>query len=119
MRGGNRRGVRLERFFWNTLKQFTQSRKSTLGQMVEDISHVAPETGNLTSAIRVACTRWLTEENAELKKLASLRKVNTLLRPALAGLHALFIEEDTCVQPGVPTARPAPAAHGTGQSRAA
>ncbi len=79
VRGGNRRGVRLERFFWNTLKQFTQSRKSTLGQMVEDISHVAPETGNLTSAIRVACTRWLTEENAELKKLASLRKVNTLL----------------------------------------
>lgn len=79
VRDGNRRGVRLERFFWNTLKQFSQSRKSTLGQMVEDISHVAPETGNLTSTIRVACARWLAEENAELKKLASLRKVNALL----------------------------------------
>ena len=79
VRDGNRRGIRLERFFWTALKRFAQSRKSTLGQMVEEISHVAPETGNLTSAIRVACARWLAEENAELKKLASLRKVSALL----------------------------------------
>jgi predicted DNA-binding ribbon-helix-helix protein len=79
VRDGNRRGIRLERFFWTALKRFAQSRKSTLGQMVEEISHVAPETGNLTSAIRVACARWLAEENAELKRLASLRKVSALL----------------------------------------
>ena len=79
VRDGNRRGIRLERFFWTALKRFAQSRKSTLGQMVEEISQVAPETGNLTSAIRVACARWLAEENAELKRLASLRKVSALL----------------------------------------
>jgi predicted DNA-binding ribbon-helix-helix protein len=79
VRDGIRRGIRLERFFWVALKRFAQSRKSTLGQTVEDISHVAPETGNLTSAIRVACARWLAEENAELKKLASLRRVSALL----------------------------------------
>jgi predicted DNA-binding ribbon-helix-helix protein len=79
VRDGNRRGIRLERFFWTALKRLAQSRKSTLGQMVEEISHVAPETGNLTSAIRVACARWLAEENAELKRLASLRKVSALL----------------------------------------
>ena len=79
VRDGNRRGIRLERFFWTALKRLAQSRKSTLGQMVEEISQVAPETGNLTSAIRVACARWLAEENAELKKLASLRKVSALL----------------------------------------
>ena len=59
VRDGNRRGIRLERFFWTALKQFAQSRKSTLGQTVDEISSVAPETGNLTSAIRVACARWL------------------------------------------------------------
>lgn len=79
VRGGNRRGIRLERFFWAALKRFALSRGSTLGQTVEDISSLAPETGNLTSAIRVACARWLAEENTNLRKLASLRRVNALL----------------------------------------
>jgi predicted DNA-binding ribbon-helix-helix protein len=79
VRGGNRRGIRLERFFWAALKRFALSRGATLGQTVEEISSLAPETGNLTSAIRVACARWMAEENAELRKLASLRKVNALL----------------------------------------
>lgn len=76
---GNRRGIRLEHFFWTALKRAAQSRKSTLGRIVEEISQVAPETGNLTSAIRVACARWLADENAELRKVASLRGVNALL----------------------------------------
>ena len=58
VRGGTRRGIRLERFFWASLKRLAESRKSTLGQVVEEISRVQPETGNLTSAIRVACARW-------------------------------------------------------------
>jgi predicted DNA-binding ribbon-helix-helix protein len=76
---GNRRGIRLEHFFWTALKRAAQSRRSTLGRIVEEISQVAPETGNLTSAIRVACARWLADENAELRKIASLRAVNALL----------------------------------------
>lgn len=79
VRNGNRRGIRLEHFFWTALKRIAQSRKSTLGQVVEEISQAAPDTGNLTSAIRVACARWLADENAELRKVASLRGVNALL----------------------------------------
>lgn len=79
VRGGNRRGIRLERFFWTSLKNLAESRKSTLGQLVDEISKVQPETGNLTSAIRVACTRWLTGQNAELRELASLNTVNAIL----------------------------------------
>jgi predicted DNA-binding ribbon-helix-helix protein len=79
VRDGNRRGIRLEHFFWTALKRIAQSRKSTLGQVVEEISQAAPETGNLTSAIRVACARWLADENAELRKVASLQGVNALL----------------------------------------
>jgi predicted DNA-binding ribbon-helix-helix protein len=79
VRNGNRRGIRLEHFFWTALKRIAQSRKSTLGQIVEEISQAAPDTGNLTSAIRVACARWLADENAELRKVASLRGVNALL----------------------------------------
>ena len=79
VRGGTRRGIRLERFFWASLKRLAESRKSTLGQVVEEISRVQPETGNLTSAIRVACARWLADQNAELRSLASLKVVNAIL----------------------------------------
>jgi predicted DNA-binding ribbon-helix-helix protein len=79
VRGGTRRGIRLERFFWASLKRLAESRKSTLGQVVEEISRVQPETGNLTSAIRVACTRWLADQNSELRGLASLKTVNAIL----------------------------------------
>lgn len=89
VRDGNRRGIRLEHFFWSALKRLAESRKSTLGQVVEEISHVAPETGNLTSAIRVACARWLAEQNADLKKLASLRTVAALLRACPSPAFAL------------------------------
>jgi predicted DNA-binding ribbon-helix-helix protein len=79
VRDGTRRGIRLERFFWTSLKKLAANRKSTLGQVVDEISRVQPETGNLTSAIRVACTRWLADQNTELRRLASLKTVNAIL----------------------------------------
>jgi len=76
---GARRGVRLERFFWTALKRLAESRKSTLGAIVEEIARTHEGAGNATSAIRVSCMRWLTEENAELARLASLKTVNSIL----------------------------------------
>jgi predicted DNA-binding ribbon-helix-helix protein len=89
VRNGNRRGIRLERFFWAALKRFAESRNITLGKVVEEIAQVAPETGNLTSAIRVACARWLADENAELRKLASLRSVNAVLTACASPAFAM------------------------------
>ena len=65
--------------FLDLAEELAESRKSTLGQLVEEISKVQPETGNLTSAIRVACARWLADQNAELRKLASLKRANAIL----------------------------------------
>jgi len=79
VRSGTRRGIRLERFFWTALKRLAGSRKLTLGQMVEEIAQGQPETGNLTSAIRVACARSLAEQNEELRRLASLKTVSAIL----------------------------------------
>ncbi|MDX8452460.1 ribbon-helix-helix domain-containing protein [Mesorhizobium sp. VK9D] len=77
-RGGVRRGIRLERAFWVSLKQMAESRKCTIGMLVEEIAEHHPE-GNLTSAIRVACMRGLAEESMELRKLASIRTINAIL----------------------------------------
>ncbi|WP_189342137.1 MULTISPECIES: ribbon-helix-helix domain-containing protein [unclassified Mesorhizobium] len=77
-RGGVRRGIRLERAFWVSLKHMAESRKCTIGMLVEEIAEHHPE-GNLTSAIRVACMRGLAEESMKLRKLASIRTINAIL----------------------------------------
>ncbi|AZO55854.1 MULTISPECIES: ribbon-helix-helix domain-containing protein [unclassified Mesorhizobium] len=78
-RGGVRRGIRLERAFWVSLKQMAESRKCTIGMLVDEIAESHAEKGNLTSAIRVACIRELGHENLNLRKLASIRMVNAIL----------------------------------------
>ncbi|MBZ9869329.1 ribbon-helix-helix domain-containing protein [Mesorhizobium sp. BR1-1-9] len=78
-RRGIRRGIRLERTFWTSLKQMAESRKCTIGMLVDEIAESQSPAGNLTSAIRVACIRDLTEENLTLKRLASIRTITAIL----------------------------------------
>lgn len=78
-RGGIRRGIRLEKAFWISLKQMAESRKCTIGMLIEQIAESATNTGNLTSAIRVACINGLADENIVLRKLASIRTINAIL----------------------------------------
>ncbi|TIS60110.1 MAG: hypothetical protein E5W91_00690 [Mesorhizobium sp.] len=78
-RGGIRRGIRLERAFWASLKQMAESRKCTIGMLIDEIAARHPDTGNLTSAIRVACIRALADENVTLRRLASIRTINAIL----------------------------------------
>ena len=67
-RGNVRRGIRLERIFWTTLKRMAENRKITMGALIEEIAQQHGESGNLTSAIRVTCLRWLDEQNASLRE---------------------------------------------------
>lgn len=78
-RGGIRRGIRLEKAFWISLKQMAESRKCTIGMLIEAIAESATNSGNLTSAIRVACINGLADENIVLRKLASIRTINAIL----------------------------------------
>ncbi|MCA0054703.1 MULTISPECIES: ribbon-helix-helix domain-containing protein [unclassified Mesorhizobium] len=78
-RRGIRRGIRLERTFWTSLRQMAESRKCTIGMLVDEIAESQSPAGNLTSAIRVACIRDLTEENLTLKRLASIRTITAIL----------------------------------------
>ncbi|MER8402285.1 ribbon-helix-helix domain-containing protein [Mesorhizobium sp. M0306] len=78
-RGGIRRGIRLEKAFWISLKQMAESRKCTIGMLIEEIAESATNTGNLTSAIRVACMNGLADENIVLRKLTSIRTINAIL----------------------------------------
>ncbi|CAN7622947.1 ribbon-helix-helix domain-containing protein [Aminobacter sp. LjRoot7] len=89
VRQGTRRGIRLERLFWATLKQLAEDKRLTLGELVDEIELSNNETGNLTSAIRVACLRWMADQSAALGKLASLRTINAILGACPAPAFAL------------------------------
>ncbi|TIX28402.1 ribbon-helix-helix domain-containing protein [Mesorhizobium sp.] len=79
-RGGIRRGIRLERAFWLSLKQMAERRKCTIGMLIDEIAESQAQTGNnLTSAIRVACMRGLTDENLTLRRLASINTISAIL----------------------------------------
>jgi predicted DNA-binding ribbon-helix-helix protein len=78
-RGGIRRGIRLERVFWTSLKQMAENRKCTIGMLIDEIAESQTETGNLTSAIRVACLRVLADENLSFRRLASIKTINAIL----------------------------------------
>lgn len=89
VRQGSRRGIRLERLFWTTLKQLAEHNRLTIGEMVEEIARANDDTSNLASAIRVACLRWIADQNASLGKLASLRTINAILGACPAPAFAL------------------------------
>ncbi|ESW73011.1 hypothetical protein X769_05930 [Mesorhizobium sp. LSJC268A00] len=78
-RGGMRRGIRLERAFWTSLKQMAESRKCTIGTLIEEIAESHANAGNLTSAIRVACMRGLADQNLTLQRLASIKTISAIL----------------------------------------
>lgn len=89
VRQGSRRGIRLERIFWATLKQLAEHNHLTIGEMVEEIALANGDTSNLASAIRVACLRWMADQNAGLARLASLRTINAILGACPAPAFAL------------------------------
>ncbi|MER9352345.1 ribbon-helix-helix domain-containing protein, partial [Mesorhizobium sp. M0514] len=74
-----RGGTRLERAFWTSLKQMAESRKCTIGTLIEEIAESHANAGNLTSAIRVACMRGLADQNVTLQRLASIKTINAIL----------------------------------------
>ncbi len=50
-----------------------------MGALVDEIAGSQPDNGNLTSAVRVACMRWLSDSNADLRKLSSIERVKALV----------------------------------------
>ena len=98
-----RRGIRLERFFWISLKRLAESRKSTLGQ---------GRRRNCRNSCRgrqsdVRYPRGLhslaSDKNADLQKLASLKTINAILVACPSPAFALSSSKKILdLQPAVP-----------------
>jgi predicted DNA-binding ribbon-helix-helix protein len=75
---GKRRGIKLERVFWDALRSISKEKGLTIGGFVDQ---VAATTGakNLTSAIRVACMNAYVERNDALYALGAPETVEAVL----------------------------------------
>jgi predicted DNA-binding ribbon-helix-helix protein len=88
-RGKIRYGIKLERAFWNCLKRLALSRNVSIGMVVDELAGDQGSSGNLTSAIRVACLSWLTEQNTQLMTLASQKSTNAIITACPSPAFAL------------------------------
>lgn len=88
-RGKTRRGIRLERIFWQTAKSIAQRSHVTIGSLVDDISSQQLSQNNLASAIRVACLSWMVKRTAHLEALTSIGVINSILTAVPSPAFAL------------------------------
>lgn len=88
-RGKTRRGIRLERIFWQTAKSIAQRSHVTIGSLVDDISSQQLSQNNLASAIRVACLSWMVRRTAHLEALTSIGVINSILTAVPSPAFAL------------------------------
>ena len=88
-RGKSRRGIRLERIFWQTAKSIAQRSHITIGSLVDEISSQQTSSSNLASAIRVACLSWMVKRTAQLEALTSVAVINSILTAVPSPAFAL------------------------------
>ena len=86
---GSRRGLRLERIFWDALKKMAAEKGVTLGRLVEEIAVRQEKPANLASAIRAICLNWLARGNEELRLLASMRTTVAIITACPSPAFAL------------------------------
>lgn len=78
-KGGARRGMRLERFYWSALKRMAAANGMTIGAQLEEIVAAQPADANVSSSVRVACGRWLDAEVTRHAVIGSMETLNAIL----------------------------------------
>lgn len=84
-----RRGIRLETIYWDTLKAMAAASGSPVGQMVEATIDKAPQAANLASALRVEAMRWLRERVERLEALTGLDRTGAIVQASPSPAFAL------------------------------
>jgi predicted DNA-binding ribbon-helix-helix protein len=88
-KGASKRGIRLERIFWQTLKVMAQRKKTTIGSLVEKMAEASPDRQNLASMIRVSCLLWIDQRLSTLEMLTAASTVNSILSAVPSPAFAL------------------------------
>jgi predicted DNA-binding ribbon-helix-helix protein len=87
-----RRGVRLEKIYWNTLKEISAAKRQTLGDIVGKSEADFPAGANITSVLRVHCMRWLRSRLEAAHDLTKVGVADSLIQ--VSPVPAFALAED-------------------------
>ncbi|HEU5068313.1 MAG TPA: ribbon-helix-helix domain-containing protein [Sphingomicrobium sp.] len=86
--GDHRRGIRLEQIFWTALARLAKEEGTTVAQVVEAAETSFPQSGNITSVLRVVAIGWMQRQLAHNRPGKEEDIVSNLVRaspvPAIA-----------------------------------
>lgn len=83
-----RRGIRLERAYWSTLRMMAGAVGATLGEVVEEIANAHAGSANLASLLRVSSLSWL---SARLERYEAMLSTENLQSLVLASPSPAFV----------------------------
>ncbi len=91
--GSSRRGIRLERIYWQILREIAQSQGRRPGALVQSILEESPKPANATSLLRVYCLRWMVNALAAARKVSDPSVVANLVRASPGAAFALGLDK--------------------------
>ncbi|QFY59414.1 aryl-sulfate sulfotransferase [Rhizobium grahamii] len=79
-RGGERRGIRLERIYWDGLGRMSTSGKMSTADLVHYTASQMPESGNLASLLRVLSLKWALRRLDTVEDISSMANTNAIIQ---------------------------------------
>jgi predicted DNA-binding ribbon-helix-helix protein len=79
-RGGERRGIRLERIYWDGLGRMSSAGKMSTADLVQYTASQLPESGNLASLLRVLSLKWALRRLDIVEDIASMANLNAIIQ---------------------------------------
>ena len=92
-RGGERRGIRLERIYWDGLGRMSAAGKMTTADLVHYTAAQMPETGNLASLLRVLSFKWALKRLDTVEEISSMANLNALIQASPSPAILLTLEK--------------------------
>lgn len=90
---GVRRGIRLERIYWDVLREIAQADGKRIGVFVQSVIGDAPPSANATSHLRVFCLRWAIDMLASAKEMSGSSNIANLVRASPSPTFALGLDK--------------------------
>lgn len=88
-----RRGIRLERIYWQALRNIAHATAQRPGALVKSIIDQVPGLTNTTSLLRVYCLKWMIGELEAARRLADPSLVINLIRASPGAAFALGLDK--------------------------
>ncbi len=88
-----RRGIRLERAYWQALRDIANATSQKTGTLVKAIVDQAPDVTNATSLLRVYCLKWALGELNAARQISNPSLVANLVRASPGAAFALGLDK--------------------------